>query len=320
MLHGAVAYWRNLPANLRGIFCVVCGMIIFTAQDVLIKLLSATYPLHEIIVVRSSLAVAITVGVAATTVGLHVLRTRRYGWHIFRALLLVTMNLCYFAALASLPIADTVGIFFVAPLLISLLSVPVLGERLGPRRVVAVLFGLGGMLLILKPGAQVFQPVALLPLVSAVCYACMQLATRYIGRTESALSMSMYAQLAFLLISIVFGLLTGDGRYAGSGHPSLEFVLRAWTWPSLQAWLWMALCGLSVAIGAMLLSEAYRIAAAATLSPFEYVALPINVLWGFLVFGHLPDQWSFLGIAIIGVSGLYVFFREQARARENARA
>ena len=78
----------------------------------------------------------------------------------------------------------------------------------------------------------------------------------------------------------------------------------------------MSLCGLSVAFGAMLLSEAYRIGEAATISPFEYVALPVSVFWGFVVFGHLPDEWSFLGIALIGASGLYVFFRENAlRAR-----
>ena len=170
--------WRVLPANLRGIICVVLGMIVFTAQDVLIKLMSTTYPLHEIIVVRSSIAVVITFFVAWTTIGLAALRTHRFRWHIFRALLPVTMNLTYFAALASLPIAEAAGVFFVAPLLITLLSVPVLRERLGPRRLSAVLLGLGGMLLILKPGAQVFQLVALLPLFSALCYACMQIATR----------------------------------------------------------------------------------------------------------------------------------------------
>tara|TARA_B100000676_G_scaffold307821_1_gene367143 strand:+ start:1565 stop:2518 length:954 start_codon:yes stop_codon:yes gene_type:complete len=313
-LQHVIERWRVLPANLRGIICVVLGMIVFTAQDVLIKLMSTTYPLHEIIVVRSSIAVVITFFVAWTTIGLAALRTHRFRWHIFRALLLVTMNLTYFAALASLPIAEAAGVFFVAPLLITLLSVPVLRERLGPRRLSAILLGLGGMLLILKPGAQVFQLVALLPLFSALCYACMQIATRHIGRTETAIAMAMYAQLAFLTVSIGFGLVAGDGRFAGSEHASIEFLLRAWSWPDASAWLLMSLCGLSVAFGAMLLSEAYRIAAAATISPFEYVALPVSVFWGFIVFGDLPDHWSFLGIALIGASGLYVFFREQALA------
>ncbi|MEM7405137.1 MAG: DMT family transporter [Pseudomonadota bacterium] len=310
--------WLALDPNLRGITCVVAGMLIFTAQDAAIKYMSVTYPLHEIVFGRSIVAVALTLLAARLTLGWRALRTTRPLWHVFRATLLVTMNLCYFVALASMPIAEAAGIFFVAPLLITVLSVPVLGERLGARRTTAVVVGFAGMLMIVRPGSGVFESVALLPLLAAVAYASMQLSTRFMGRTETALVMAFYAQCTFIVVSLGFGVVAGDGSYLDSPHPSAAFLLRAWVVPDTEGVLLMLGCGLSVGVGALLLSEAYRIAAPATLSPFEYVALPAAIVWGFIVFGQLPDRLAFVGIALIGTSGLYVFFRERHLARLRA--
>ena len=308
--------WLGLDANLRGIICATTGMLIFTAQDAAIKFLSPDYALHQIIFTRSVVAIVLTVLIARLTLGIGAIRTRRPGWHVFRASLLVTMNLSYFLALASLPIAETAGLFFVAPLLITLLSVPILKERLGPRRILAVVCGFVGMLMIVRPGSDVFQLIALAPLLAAVCYAIMQLSTRVMGRTETALAMAFYAQLTFITVSAGFGLVTGDGSFETADNASLAFLFRAWRTPDAFSFMLMLACGLSVAFGAVLLSEAYRIAAPATLAPFEYVALPASILWGFAVFGQLPDYLAFVGIALIGSSGLYVFFREQKLAAQ----
>jgi S-adenosylmethionine uptake transporter len=299
--------WQLIDANVRGIVCVMLGMTVFSGQDVAIKFLSDAYPLHEIVFARSIVGLVLTITLIMATAGVAGMKTGRPLWHCFRAGLLVLMNMTYFTALASLPIAETMAMFFIAPLLITVMSAVLLRERVGVRRGVAVAVGLAGVLIMLRPGGSVTQAVALLPLFAAFCYAIMQITTRYIGTTETALTMALFAQAAFLVTSGTFGVVVGDGAYAGAASPSVEFLLRAWVWPDAFGLAIFAACGFSVAIGAVLLSEAYRIGQAATIAPFEYVALPVGILWGWLVFDDSPDALSFMGIALIGGAGLYVF-------------
>ncbi len=242
--------------------------------------------------------------------GLGLLRTRRLPLHLARGLLLVIANVCYFLALAALPLAETAAIFFVAPLFITMLSVPFLGERVGPWRWAAVIMGLAGVVVMLRPGDGLVEIVALLPIVAALAYAIMQILTRRLGVTDRASALAFYVQLCFIVVSATFGLIAGDGRFAGGGHPSMEFLLRAWAWPSAIDALLILTCGILIGTAAYLLSQAYRIAEANLLAPFEYTAMPLAVLWGVLWWGEWPDATAFLGIALIVGAGLLVFYRE----------
>jgi drug/metabolite transporter (DMT)-like permease len=224
-------------------------------------------------------------------------------------------NIAFFLGLAALPLADGVAIFFVAPLLITALSVPLLGEKVGPRRWAAVGAGLLGVLVMLRPGAGAVQPAALLVLLSALAYALMHILTRRMAPTETALAMSFWTQIGFLLVSCLMGLTVGDGRFGQSGNASLDFLLRAWTWPAPGDWPLFLVTGLAVAVGGLMISQAYRLCEAGLVAPFEYAAMPMAVLWGALVFGTWPDAVAWTGIALIGGAGLYTLWRETRLGR-----
>ncbi len=304
-----------------GIGFILLGMSVISVQDVLIKQLSGDYPLHQIVFVRSVVGIVFSFVLVWWEGGPAVLRTDKPGLHLLRALLVVVANMTFFAALAVMPLAEATALFFVAPLFITLLSIPLLGERVGPRRALAVVAGFIGVLLMLGPGLRggeggVHVATALLPIVAALAYALMQMLTRRLGVTAKASAMAVYIQGTFILVGLGFWLFAGDGRYAAdSGNQSVQFLLRAWRWPvGDDAYLFLG-CGVASGIIAFSLSQAYRLAAAATVAPFEYVALPLAVFWGWLMWSELPDAWASAGILLIMGSGVYVFLRERRRGR-----
>ncbi|MCP4329807.1 MAG: DMT family transporter [Alphaproteobacteria bacterium] len=307
-------------APVQGILCVLVATIVLSLQDSIIKFLSPSFPLHEIVLWRATIAIGLTVVFAYFEGGIHVLKTRRLGLHLLRGFLLVIANLTFFLGLAAIPLAEAVAIFFVAPLFITALSVPILGEHVGIKRWLAVVTGLVGVIIIVRPADDVFEFATLLPVAAALAYAAMQMTTRRLGVTDRASTLSFYIQICFFTASIAIGLVVGDGRYASGGHASVEFLLRAWSWPDTGHFLLLSLNGLLIAIGAYMLSQAYRIAEANVIAPFEYVALPMAIFWGFMIWGDLPDGWAFVGISLIIGSGLFVFYREARKGRTIAAA
>lgn len=295
---------------LVGILSAVGASFVFSINDVSFKFLSGDYALHQMVLIRSVIGLVVMLGlVVPMSGGLGLLRTRKFGLHLLRAGLIVTSNLCYFLGLAALPLADAVAIFYVAPLLVTALSVPILGERVGPRRWAAVCVGLAGVIIMVRPGTD-FVWASLLPMASALAYASMHMVTRRMGGTESALTMTLYVQLAFVAVGALMGLTVGGGQFAGSADPSIAFLLRAWTWPAPADWLIIGIVGLTSSAGGILIAQAYKLCEAGMVAPFEYVAMPIAIFWGVVVFQDWPDALSWLGIALICGSGLYVFWRE----------
>ena len=306
--------------RMLGIACVVGAVSIFILQDATIKWLSGDYPLHEIVLVRATSAVAVTLFAMRLEGGLRLWRTRRASLHLARSTLLVIANSTFFLALATMSIAEATSIFFIAPVLITALSSLVLREAVGLRRWAAVCVGLAGVILMLRPGDGTLRLVALFPLAAACCYAGMQIMTRRLGTTERASTISFYAQVGFIVASATMGLVAGDGRFSPGGSATLAFLLRAWTVPST------ADGALFIGIGALngtasyLMSQGYRISVPSTLAPFEYVALPMSVFWGVLFFGDWPDAVTYAGMALVCGGGLYVLNHERVRRRRGGTA
>lgn len=305
---------------LIGILCIIGAGTAFTINDVGIKWLSGGYALHQIVLVRSLIALTLTLGILVPLEGgYRLLRSKRWRMHILRGATVVLANMMFFAGLASLPLGEATAIFFVAPLFITALSALLLREVVGIRRWAAVGIGLAGVLVMMQPGGSAFQWAALLPLGAALCYASLQILTRTLSSTEKASVMAVYIQICFIVVSSLFGLIAGDGGFASAGSsPQVQFLFRAWAWPPLGDVLIMLGLGVLSATAGYLMSQGYRISQAAVVAPFEYVGLPMAVLWSILIWGDWPDAAAWLGIVLICGAGLYVFQREAALGRRLA--
>ena len=227
----------------------------------------------------------------------------------------------FFAALAVLPLPDATALFFLAPIMITVLSIPILGEQVGPRRWGAVIVGFCGTLIMVRAQGSTRSDISiwiyLLPILAAFFYATMQVLTRKLAKTKAS-AMAFYIQIIFVLFCGISGLIVANGQFAdGAQHPSLVFLLRAWIVPSAEEMSYFVLIGiLSTGVG-YCLSQAYRSAPAATVAPFEYMLLPLSIAWGWMIFSDWPDLPVWLGSAIIISAGLYVIWREHRLASKN---
>ena len=286
-------------------------MLFFSVNDVSIKLLSGGYALHQVVLIRSIIGLFIILTVIAPfTNGWAIARTKRLRMHILRGLCVVAANMTFFLGLAAMPLADAVAIFFVSPFVITLFSVVFLGETVGPRRWAAIAVGMLGVLIMMRPGTASFQIASLLPLAAAFCYAAIHIIARRIGGTESAATMAFYIQIMFITVCILMGLAVGDGKFGNQTDPSLLFLLRAWSWPVVADYPVFLVVGIGVAMGGFLISQAYRVAEVSYVAPFEYLALPLSVVWGMVIFGEFPDAWDYVGMALILGAGLFTAWRE----------
>lgn len=306
-----------VKAPLAGIFLALGGGVVLSVNDLAIKALSGTYALHQVILVRAFISLVIVLAVMAMTAGgLRQMLTRRPLDHLFRVCIVMVSNITYFVGLSLMPLADAVATAFVSPLLVTLMSAVILREQVGPRRWAAVLVGLVGVLIMTRPGAGVIQPAAILVLISALCYASSHMMTRRMRHTESAMTLNFYVQVGFILVSLGFGLVAGDGHLAQAPGGTWEFLFRPWIWPPLADWWAYLATGMAVGIGGLMMSQAYRTTEAALVAPFEYIGMPMAIFWGVLVFGTWPDATAWAGIALICGAGLYTLWRETVRRRE----
>jgi drug/metabolite transporter (DMT)-like permease len=307
---------RTRPKNLTGILLALGGGVMLSLNDLAIKFLSADYALHQIILIRAFISLAIVlIVIPASRTAFAQLRTRRWREHLFRVSIVMISNVTYFLGLAAMPLADAVATAFIAPVLVTLMSAVILGETVGPRRWAAVAVGLLGVIVMTRPGSGMIQPAAILVLISACCYAGSHMMTRRMRDTESAMTLNFYVQLGFIIVSSSMGLWVGDGHLAGGGG-TLAFLFRPWVMPA-QGDLWAFLAtGMAVGIGGLMMSQAYRTTEAALVAPFEYIGMPMAIFWGVLVFGTWPDHTAWIGIALICGAGLYTLWRETMRKKD----
>lgn len=301
----------QLSATQRGILALVVGIAVFSLQDVILKRLSGEYPLYQAMIIRSLTAVPLLLIIVRVLDGrLSTITTPNWARMFARGFLNFVAYTAYYLGLAAMPMADTVALFFTAPLFITIAAALVFKERIGPMNLLALLAGFAGMLMIFNPSASVFDPAALLPVLGAFGYALTQLATRVLGRTETAGAMTFWGNLTFLASALALAAVFGSGAYDGAAHPSLAFLTRGWQEMPVRDLLLFMACGLIASIGLSLLTYAYRVAPSSSVAPFEYSFIIWGVLWGWLFWAQLPTTLAWAGIALLIGAGLLVIRAE----------
>ena len=264
--------------NTAGILFLIAGIAVFGVQDLILKLLSGTYPLHQAMVLRSLTAVPFLLILVRLNGGLASLITPGLRGMIARGFVMFCAYTSYYLALAALPLATTVALYFAAPLFITLLSVLILHEKVGPLRWLAVGAGFVGVIIMVRPGSDLFDWAAPLAVLSGLTYGVSMVSARRMGITETAAALAFWGNAVFLFCALILSGIFGTGDFAGAGHKSIAFMTRGWVMPSGFDTLLMMTCGVIAAAGLTLLTQAYRISQSNVVAPFEYTAL----IWGVL--------------------------------------
>lgn len=222
--------------------------------------------------------------------------------HAARGFLIAAATLFFFTSLIKLPVADALAIFFVEPLILTLLSPFFLGEKVGHRRLTAVAIGFIGALLIIKPGADVFGVYALLPLAASVCFAFYLILTRKLAQKTDPVLIQFFTGIAG---TVILGIVLIAGTVT-------DLPLITFTWPSASQWGFLATLGAIGCAAHLLVVYAFSLASASSLAPLQYFEILGATLFGWYFFSDVPSITTWLGITIIVSAGIYVMAREQA--------
>lgn len=273
------------------IMTICAGVAFLVANDAVAKLLTDRYGPIQILFLRNLIAVPIIAGVILAAFGKARLRTNHLRLHAFRGVIMVIGAWLYFTALMHMPLAEATALVFSAPIFITALSVPLLGEHVGWRRWGAVLLGFAGVLIIVRPGSAAFQLAALLPVGTAVFYAVFMISARWIDRSERLWTMMLFAMLFPMLYAAPFAIASWNPVQSGD---IILFVVTA----------------VFGSLGLALIGHAFRLAPAAIVAPFDYTALIWATGFGWLIWGDIPMLWTIVGAAIIALSGIIIILRD----------
>lgn len=286
--------FSRLSEARRGIAWMLLSVLIAAGMDATSKYLSQSYPVMQIVWARYAFQAIPLMLVLAPRLP-RLMRTERLGMQLVRSALLLGATITFITGLKMLPLTEASTILFLAPLIVTALSAPMLGERVGPRRLMAVAVGFTGALIIIRPAGDVVNVWVAFPLATAFLYALYMVTTRQLSRTDSSLTTLVYTGLVGTLVM--------------SAIAPFDWVV-----PDARGWALMVMLGIMGSLNHFALILAFRAAPAAVVSPFDYSRLIWATVLGYLLFGQLPDGWTILGAAVIVGAGLYVYRREAVGA------
>ena len=297
---------RILPGvGLMLAFCVLAPLL-----DVASKLAAATIPVGQITGARFVVQGVLMLPIALVMAVPLRLDRRMTGFIFLRAVFLILSTYTFVAGIAVMPVADALAIVFVEPFILLILGRIIFGDKIGPRRIGACAFGLGGALLVIQPSLVAFGTIALYPLGTAFFFAFYMLVTRFMSQAMHPVTMQLHTSLAGSALCMpALWLLNG------SGLASLDSVP-----PQGLAWLWLFGVGFWAALSHICITYALKFAPTSTLAPLHYLEIVAAVALGYLVFSDFPNAMTWAGIAVIVSSGLYIIHREHRVARDAARA
>lgn len=285
-------------ATRKGILLMILAVFLFTIMDATAKGLIGRYPAAQVVWARFAGQLLLVALILGPRIGPN-LRTRHPWLHLWRSGFQLGATGFFFLSLAFIGLPEATALADTSPVLITLGAALFLGERLGPRRLFGVFAALAGALIIIRPGAEVFQLAALLPLCNAVTYAGNALLTRHIGAREPYWTSMIYGAL---FGTLVLGL----------------YLPAVWVTPTLpDLWLF-ALVGALGTAAQLCIIRSFSMTEAAVVAPFTYLGIVFSSLWSVLFFNDWPDGWTVIGALVIVGAGLYVWHRETLAAKSAA--
>lgn len=286
MLHMA---GRNSLARSKGVVFLLAALLVFACMDMTIKVLTSYYEAPVVVTFRFLIQTLLMMALFLPSQGARLVRTQSTALVVLRAASLAVASLLVAFALTQMPLAETTSIVFLAPLLVVFLARPVLGEQIGMRGWTGAVLGFAGAILIVRPGSGLDSTGIVCAVCAAACLCIYLLLSRYLAPTERTLVMLFYSALI------------GTGACA---------VLLPWYWqgeaPTLSLLVMFVLMGAASGVGHFLLTAAYRHAPASILAPLNFLQLVWAGVLGWLVFDHVPDELSILGILVIATGGIMV--------------
>lgn len=289
---------NDSPKPLLGVLLILGACLLLASHDGLSKYLTQFYPVLVIIWVRYLVQTLLMLALFSPQMGRRIFRTLRPGLQFCRGLSLVGISILFITGLNFIPLAEATAVIFLTPLLVTIASA-MLGEKVTRSQWLAVGFGLLGVMIIVRPGGALFTPAILLPFGAAVCFTLYQLLTRRLSATDHPVTSNF---LSSLVGTLVTGLM----------------VLAEWQTPAPEDLLVMGLLGAMAMTGHLLLTNAFRFASAAVLAPFTYAQIIFAGVVGFIVFGHTPDLWPSIGMAIIIASGFGMAWVQSRQTKQTS--
>jgi drug/metabolite transporter (DMT)-like permease len=287
--------FRKLSNSAKGAWCMIVSTLVLTIQDAIAKWLTADFHAGEILFYRGIFTFIPIFTLVAWAGNWRVLISRDLKSTLIRAVLGTATSIFVVLSFVYLPLATALAIIFLNPIILTALSVPMLGERVGRQRWIAVLIGFAGVLIMVRPSGGGMPYFYIFPLVAALLASLRDVATRRLRGTDNSLSILFYS----MLVSILAG---------GASLPVLGSH-----WPSLFDWGLLAAAGILAAVAHLLIIQALLLAPASTLAPFRYLSLVWAVVIGYGVWGDVPDQWKLAGAALVVGAGLFILHRELKR-------
>ncbi len=298
-------------SNLKGIGFLLLAMLIGSTQAAAVKWIGGNYSVLEIVTLRSLVALPITLIFFRLEGGKGLPTTNHRTTQYVRGFFLFLSYTTYMMGLAALPLASVESLRFSAPLMITILSVFMLAEKVGWQRWLALLVGFAGILLIIQPGSTQFNEGSIFVLISVLFYALTVILTRKMNAADSSATMAYFSVWVYLISAFVFSPLAAAVGEIPNAHPSIAFLFHAWTMPTVLDFSIMAGLGLIWSLWAYFMTRAYSISQASVIAPFEYVSLPISILWGFLFWREIPTALTIAGAALTLASGMFILYLDR---------
>ena len=295
-------------AALLAIFSVA----IASAQDAIVKSMSGIYPAYETVLIRTLTALPLLlILLVLFGGGFRAFRTPLLGWIILRGLVLCSAYFSFILAIAAMPIANAVAIYFTMPFFVAMLSAPLLKEHVPYYRWLAIAAAFVGVMIMERPEHGHELMPSLFALYSALGYAVGQMFGRVLSQKVDPIVITNVQNATYLLVALVLLVVVTVTGFHADGNKSLAFLTRGFVWPTPYHLALMGFMGMLSAIAAMSFTWAYKLGEASFVAPFEYTAMISAVVYGLIFFGDFPDFWKWVGMSVVVAAGLYMAAMDQ---------